>query len=76
MPIYKITVDETVTRECIAYVDAPDHASADQWSGTAPDSVFKVVKENEPSSEVSKIERVDDIPADWPRKAISKCARW
>lgn len=62
MPIFKITIDETITRKAVAYVEAPDASAADAWSGDAPDWFFKPEGAEDLYSEVNDVEEVSEAP--------------
>jgi hypothetical protein len=67
MPIFKVTVKETVFRKVVAYVDAPNAEAADKWSGLASAWQFRDLPE-EPADtwgEVESVEPVDAVPDGW-----------
>lgn len=65
MPIFKVTVREQVTRETVAYVEAPDASAADRWAAQAEYHLFREVGEEDVWAEIDSIDQVETAPDNW-----------
>lgn len=65
MPLFKVTLTDTVTKTYEAYVEAPDQRAADQWASMVEDAatVGRCVGQERFDGDVGDIEPVETAPA-------------